>query len=328
MLKYICKRLVYLVFVFMIISMIMFGVYKAVPGDPAAMMMEGSKLSMDPVQYEEQYEFWVDKLGLDQPVVVQYFKWFFNVLQGEFGFSIQHRLPVVDLITDPLKNTIMLNIPSIFLVLVITIPLGIATAVRKGSVFDNTVQIGSVVGYSMPLFIVALLCIFLFAVKLPWFPISGVNSAGFQGTDTERFLDMLHHMALPMLVIVISSLGSVTRYVRAAMIGVLQNDYIRTARAKGLREKVVIYSHAFRNALIPIVTILTGWILSIFQGSIVIESIFLWKGIGKMMIDGLLNRDFMVVLAMQLFYVILALLGNLIMDLCYCLVDPRVKLGD
>ena len=125
-----------------------------------------------------------------------------------------------------------------------------------------------------------------------------------------------------------ASLGGITRYVRAAMIDVLRQDYIRTARAKGLREKVVIYSHAFRNALIPIVTVLTGWLVSVFGGSVVIETIFLWNGIGKVLYDALMQRDFMVVLAMQMFYVIITLAGNLLMDLAYMLVDPRVKLGN
>ena len=140
------------------------------------------------------------------------------------------------------------------------------------------------------------------------------------------YLDGLKYMALPLFVMVFSSLGGITRYVRAAMIDALRMDYIRTARAKGVKEKVVIYSHAFRNALIPVVTILTGWFLSIFSGSVVIERIFLWNGMGKVMLDSLNQQDFAVVLAFQMFYVLLALAGNLIMDLAYCLVDPRVKL--
>ena len=136
----------------------------------------------------------------------------------------------------------------------------------------------------------------------------------------------MYHMALPLIVMTLTSLGSITRYTRAAMIDVLSQDYIRTARAKGLREKVVIYSHAFRNALIPLITILTTWLVSAFSGSIVIETIFGWNGIGKLLFDALQQRDFMVVLAMQMFYVLLTLAGNLIMDIGYALVDPRIKL--
>ena len=139
-------------------------------------------------------------------------------------------------------------------------------------------------------------------------------------------LDTLWHMALPVIVMSISGIGGITRYVRAAMIDVLRMDYIKTARAKGLREKVVIYVHAFRNALIPVVTIATAWVVSLFGGSIVIESVFLWPGLGKMLIDGLLQRDFSIVLTMQMFYVVLSLAGNVIMDIAYTLVDPRVRL--
>lgn len=328
MLKYILKRFVYVAFVFLIVSVLMFAIYKSVPGDPARMMIDSSKQSVDPVRYEQMYQAAREQLGLDKPVVVQYVKWFTNMLKGDFGFSSQYRMEVKNLVAAPMLNTILLNIPAVLLIMLITIPLGIATAVKKYSTFDNAVQVGSVVGYSLPAFIVSLVCIFLFAVKLPIFPISGVNSAGFSGNGFEKAIDMLYHMGLPLLVIVLSSLGGVTRYVRAAMIDVLKMDYIRTARAKGLKEKVVIYSHAFRNALIPVVTILTGWIVSIFSGSVVIETIFLWNGIGKVLYDGLLQRDFMVVLAMQMFYVILTLAGNLVMDFGYCLVDPRVKLDN
>ena len=249
------------------------------------------------------------------------------MLTGDFGFSSQYRRPVADIVAAPIGNTVMLNIASMILVFLITIPLGIITAVKKGSILDNTVQVGTVIGYSLPSFVIALIFIFLFTKVLPIFPISGMNTAGMTGSGFEMFMDKMYHMALPCLVMTFASLGGITRYVRAAMIDVLREDYIRTARAKGLREKVVIYSHAFRNALIPIVTILTGWVVSVFAGSVVIETIFLWNGIGKVLYDALMQRDFMVVLAMQMFYVVLTLAGNLLMDLAYMVVDPRVKLN-
>ena len=327
MLKYIIKRLLYVVFVFFIVSIIMFGVYKMIPGDPARMMLDSSMSSVDPERYEAMYQAARERLGLDKPLPIQYVNWITNMLRGDFGYSSQYRVPVSQLIKEPMLNTIKLNIVSLILVFAITIPLGIATAVKKYSAFDNTVQVGTVVGYSLPSFVISLLVIFLFAVRLPIFPISGVNSPGFTGTGLERFLDTAYHMCLPVLVMTLSSLGGITRYVRSAMIDVLQMDYIRTARAKGLPQKVVIYSHAFRNALIPVVTILTSWFVGIFGGSVVIESIFQWNGMGKVMIDGLRQLDFMVVLAMQMFYVVITLIGNLIMDLGYSLVDPRVKLS-
>lgn len=326
MAKYIAKRLFYMVFVFFILSILMFGIYKMMPGDPARLLLEGSKKGMDPKVYERQYQQARETLGLDQPIPVQYVKWITKMVQGDFGYSIKYRKNVIDVVGEPLSNTVQLNIVSIIVVFGITIPLGIICAVKKRSTFDNIVQVGSVVGYSLPTFIIALVMICLFAVTIPVFPISGVNTVDFKGTGFEKFIDKLWHMALPVIVITLGSIGTITRYVRAAMIEALSMDYIRTARAKGVRERVVIYSHAFRNALIPVVTIVTGWVMSVFAGSVIIENIFLWPGIGKVLFDGLMGQDFMVVLAMQMFYVLITLVGNLIMDIGYCLVDPRVKL--
>ncbi|MBC8542212.1 ABC transporter permease [Bianquea renquensis] len=326
MIRYIARRLLYVVFVFFIVSILMFGIYKMVPGDPARMMLDTSIANTDPEQYNKLYQEARERLGLDKPIVVQYVSWIGNMLRGDFGYSSQYRMPVIDMVKTPMKNTILLNLASLVLVFGITIPLGIVTAVKQYSVFDTVVQVGTVVGYSLPAFIISLVCIFFFAVKFPIFPISGVNTAGFTGTGWAKVLDTAKHMALPLLVMTLSSLGGITRYVRAAMIDVLRMEYIRTARAKGLREKVVIYSHAFRNALIPVVTIVTGWFVGVFGGSVVIESIFMWNGIGNVLFTALKQQDFAVVLAMQMFYVVLTLAGNLIMDLGYCLVDPRVKL--
>ena len=196
--------------------------------------------------------------------------------------------------------------------------------------FDQSVQVFTVVGVSLPTFVAALLGIWLFAVVFSVFPISGVYSAGLTASGASTwtlFWDKLYHMCLPLLVMTFTSMASITRYVRSAMIESLSQDYIRTARAKGLREKVVIYSHAFRNALIPVVTIMTGWFISVFSGSVVIESIFLWNGLGKLLYDSLLRQDFAVVMTMNMFYALLTLVGNLLMDLAYGLVDPRVKLS-
>ena len=326
MAKYFVKRFFYILFVFFVVSLIIFGIYKSVPGDPARMMLDNSVKSVNPQQYAQMYQAARERLGLDQPLPVQYLKWFSGILRGDLGYSAIYRVPVIDMVSTPMMNTILLNLASLVLVFAITIPLGISTAVHKNSVYDNVIQVVTIVGYSLPSFIIALVMIYLFAIKIPVFPISGVNTAGFEGSGWARCLDTMKHMALPLIVMTLSSLGGITRYVRAAMIDVLRMDYIRTARAKGLREKVVIYSHAFRNALIPIVTIVTGWLVGVFGGSVVIESIFLWNGIGRVLFEALQQQDFAVVLAMQMFYVVLTLAGNIIMDIGYCLVDPRVKL--
>ncbi len=326
MLKYTIKRLFYILVVFLIASVLIFILYKSVPGDPVRLMLEGNKQSMKPDEYAAVYEATRIKMGLDQPIPVQYLKWLTNTFRGDFGYSLQQKKPVAQVIVQPMKNTILLNICSLIPIFLITVPLGIATAVRRGSRFDNAVQIITIIGYSLPFFVIALLFIFLFAVSIQIFPISGVQTPNIQGNAFTLLMDKLYHMALPLLTIVFTSLGGLTRYVRATMIDALRMDYIRTARAKGLTEKVVIYSHAFRNALIPFITIMTGWFISIFSGSVVIERTFLWNGMGKLIIDSLNQQDFAVSLTMVMFYLILALVGNLLMDLSYGLVDPRVKL--
>ena len=304
----------------------MFAIYKSMPGDPVDIMLGDSKTTMKPDAYQALYDKTVANLGLDKPLPVQYVAWMGNMLTGNFGYSTQYKQEVINIIGAPMANTVLLNVLTMIVVFLIAVPLGIVTAVRKNGVFDKTVQVLTIVGYSLPQFIVALLAIFLLAVKFPIFPISGVKTAGLDATGLSAFLDMAWHMVLPVLVMAVSGIGGITRYVRAAMIDVLRMDYIKTARAKGLREKVVVYVHAFRNALIPIVTITTSWIISLFGGSIVIESVFLWPGLGKMLIDGLLQRDFSVVLTMQMFYVVLSLAGNVLMDIAYTIVDPRVRL--
>lgn len=321
--KYLLKRLIYIIFVFFIISILMFIIYKSLPGDPVKMMMQNN---VKPEVYQQQYDTIKQQLGLDQPIPVQYVKWMGNMLTGDFGYSTEYRRPVKDVIGVPMRNTVMLNLFSMFVVFIIAIPLGIKQAVKKNSAFDKIIQVVTIVGYSVPSFVIALLAIYVFAIRFPIFPISGVKTAGFMGTGAAAFWDMAKHMALPVLVMSVGGIGSIARYVRASMIDALRMDYIKTARSKGLREKVVIYMHAFRNALIPIVTVTTWWLIGLFGGSIVIESIFLWDGLGKMMIAGLNQRDFSVVLAMQMFYVVLSLAGNVIMDIAYTLVDPRVRL--
>lgn len=303
----------------------MFAISKMMPGDPALRLMEGRKLR--PEQYAIQYQKAVEKLGLDKPVVEQYFRWVGTMVTGDFGWSSSQKVPVKSMVAAPLKNTIKLNIFGLILTFIITIPLGIAIAVRKGRALDQATQFVTILGYSLPSFIFGLVFICLFAVIWRIFPVSGTGEIDTALTGAALWFHNLKFLALPLMVYVFSSIGGITRYIRAAMIDALGMDYIRTARAKGLREKVVIYSHAFRNSLIPFVTIFTGWFISIFGGSVVIERVFSYNGIGNVLIDSLMQQDFAVVLTFYMFYALLTLIGNLIMDIGYCIVDPRVRLS-
>ena len=188
-------------------------------------------------------------------------------------------------------------------------------------------QVATVVGYSLPGFLISILFIWIFCSKLHWLPPAGMKTPGSNYVGWKKFTDEMYYFTLPLMVMTFTSLGGMTRYVRASMIEALSLDCIKTARAKGLTEKVVIYSHAWRNALIPIVSLVIGWFLGIFGGSLVIESMFALNGMGKLMIDALRNADYDLGLFMQLFYVAMSLLGNLIVDLVYGLVDPRVRVN-
>ena len=326
MVKYTIKRIIYMIFVFFIMSILLFFLYNRIPGDRAMQEVFPLRERMTPEQFQKLYEQTRKEMGLDDPMVIRYQKWISQILRLNLGMSERQHRPVIEIIIPPMKTTIFINIFAIALALIITIPLGIKTAVKKDSTFDRTVQVLTIVGYSIPTFIVALMFIYVFSVKLRWFPVSGMNTANFTGTGWEWFKDTMKHLTLPLTIMTVTSLAGITRYVRAAMADALSMDYIKTARAKGLSEKSVIYSHAWRNALLPVITLIIGWIMSIFSGTFIIESMFSINGMGRLYIDSLNFKDFNVVLAIQMFYVIIGLLGNLIVDLSYGIVDPRVRI--
>ncbi len=334
---YIFKRLGYMLLVLSILSFLVFAVYNMLPVDKASDMAMQELAANKHLIFAERYLYWQRKLGLDGNLFVRYLRWvgfapfydgsFHGLLQGNLGNSVVYGKPVAEVVKEPLLNTVFLNFFGAVLALGITIPLGIFCGAKRGSKRDLTVQVGTIVGYSMPVFITAILFIWLFAVKLDIFPVSGMSSVGKEYTGFRAFLDKLYHFALPLLVMTFCSLGGMTRYVRASMTDALHLDCIRTARAKGVRERGVIYSHAWRNALVPVVSLVIGWLLGIFSGSIMIENIFGINGIGKVYFDALTANDNEIVLAMQMFYILLALVGNLLVDLAYGLVDPRIRVG-
>lgn len=326
MARYIIKRLIFMVVVLFALSVFLFFLFKLVPGDPARIMVEGQRQSVTPERYQILYQQARVRLGLDKPLLLQYFSWLTNYLTGHFGYSSVFREPVLTLIKPAMLNTIWLNIVSSVLSLAICIPLGIKQAVKKDSLFDSSVQNTTILGLSLPSFIIALVFIFLFAIKLPIFPISGMITTGANYTGLRYVADYLYHMALPVIVILVAGVGGFSRFVRGAVLDTLSMDYVRTARAKGLTEKAVVYKHAFRNALIPITGTFVGSVFGVFSGSILIETIFAWNGVGKLLFDSLNQHDYTVVLGLEMFYILLGLLGGLVTDLCYLVVDPRVKL--
>ena len=335
MTKYVLKRLVYMVIVFLLVSLLMYSIYNLIPTDPARAQLEPMKTTLKPEEYEQRYQMLRQQMGLDDPLIVRYLRWIgfwpdvsgelSGMLQGNFGYSQIYKTDVANVLPSRMLNTIYINIFSTLVALAITIPLGIYCAVHKRSKSDNAVQVLSIVGYSIPVYIIALIFIWLFAVTLRWLPVFGMQTPGNNFTGFRAFLDKVYYMTLPVLVMTVGSLGGMTRYVRAAMIEALSMDYIRTARAKGLREKVVIYSHAWRNALLPVITSIIGWFLGIFSGSVIIENTFSLNGMGKLYWQGLNNLDFELVLAIQMFYTVVSLVGSLVIDISNGLVYPRVR---
>ena len=346
MLKYSLKRLGYMAVVLVILSVIMYMIYSLVPANRAYSDADAQVKAMKNTLPKEQLADYFDKLYLEYQrkygtdtdnKFIRYGRWvgiyplydgsYNGLLQGNLGYSYEYQKPVVEVIKQPMLNTIKINIWATILALGITLPLGIHCAVKRGSKFDQGIQVMTIVGYSLPTFLISILFIWIFCSKLGIFPPSGMQTPGNTYVGFRKWLDEMYYQALPLIVMTFCSLGGMTRYVRASMIEALSLDCIKTARAKGLKEKAVIYSHAWRNALIPVVTLVVGWFLGIFGGSLVIESMFALSGMGRLMIQSLRTADYDVVLLMQMFYVAMALLGNLIIDLVYGLVDPRVRVS-
>lgn len=318
MLRYIVKRILNLIPVAIIISILLFTFSKAMPGDPIkAMMPQGTRMTK--AQEEQLYETLSERYGLNKSYPEQYVRWLGRTLKGDFGESIRVRRDVKEYLKEPLKNTIYLNIGSTIISFVLSILIGIRSATHRGGVFDRLFQTLTLVGLSIPVFFIGLIAIYIFAFKLKWLPANGMPR-------TNEFKEWVRYLTLPTLTLTIGSLAGLSRYVRNSMLDALNEDYIRTARSKGLKEKTVVYSHAFRNALIPVVTALTWAVLGMFSGSAITERIFSYRGIGNELISAVMAQDYNIILALSMFYAILTLLGNLIMDIAYALVDPRVKL--
>lgn len=325
MLKYIGKRLLNLIPVVFLISIVIFGTIKCMPGDPVnAYLGSGSKVSL------EQKEQIREELGLNKSLPEQYVIWITNFVKGDLGRSIQYKMPVSEIIGDFVWNTFLLNVVSLIIGVGISIPIGIRQATKKFSKFDNFWTVFSLLGVSVPSFFFALVLIFYVALPSNGvIPVNGMKTPTLAMFGYDNFFqeisDVGVHMILPVIVLAFGNFATFSRYVRSSMIDVINQDYIRTARAKGLKEKTVIYRHAFKNALIPLVTLLGMYIPSLFSGAMILETVFLWPGLGKILIDAINGQDQSIITACLMFSAILMVLGNLLSDVLYSVVDPRVK---
>ncbi|MFA6430997.1 MAG: ABC transporter permease [Candidatus Margulisiibacteriota bacterium] len=297
--NYILKRLLQLIPLLLGISLISFFVMHLAPGDPTAMFIDPN---VNPVELARVRANW----GLDQPIYIQYFIWLKNAIMLDFGRSYTTGQPVITELAERLPMTLLLMIPAFILTFLIAIPVGVISAVKKNSWFDKTFTFLSFAGMAIPTFWLGLMLMLVFSVKLHWLPAIG-------------------NITLPLITMVIGSLAGLTRYQRAAMLEVLNQDFIRTARAKGLPERTVIFKHALRNALIPIVTIIGLSLPDLFGGAFIIETIFAWPGMGRLGVQSIFQRNYPVIMGIVMLSAFLIIIGNLLADICYGSVDPRIR---
>ncbi|MCY7916509.1 ABC transporter permease [Bacillus vallismortis] len=315
MVTYIVRRTLMSLPILLGITILSFAIMKAAPGDPMSLMMDPTISQADRAKFIEKY-------GLNDPEPVQYLKWLGNMLQGDFGTSIVKKgTPVSDLILSRLPNTLVLMVFSTFLALLISIPFGVLSAKRPYSKLDYGITVTSFLGLAIPNFWFGLILIMILSVNLGWFPTGGVSTLN---ADFSIF-DRLHHLILPAFVLATADMAGITRYTRSSMLDVLKQDYIRTARSKGFKENKVIFKHGLRNGLLPVITIFGLMIPSFIGGAVVVEQIFTWPGLGKLFIDSAFSRDYPVIMAMTVISAVLVVLGNLIADILYALVDPRIE---
>ena len=313
-LAYLTRRTLATIPLFLGVSIILFFVLHLAPGGPADVYADNP--SVTPAALENLKR----ELGLDQPLPVQYLRWVGAFVRGEWGFSIRSGQPVLETALERVGPTLFLGGTAFALALLTAIPLGVFSALRRYSSVDYVFTFLSFLGISMPIFWLALMLQAFFAVQLRWLPSAGLETIGDGG-----FLDRLRHLILPASLLAIANIASWGRFVRSSMLDVLNLDYIRTARAKGLGERIITYRHAFRNALIPVVTVIALDFAGILSGAVITETIFAWPGMGRLFIEAMNGRDYPVLMALLMIGSVTLVFTNLLTDLVYSVIDPRIR---
>ena len=305
------------------IATIIFIVIHIAPGDPMEMFMNQYQRHIPDPEIIEAFR---TKYGLDQPIHIQFFKWLQNCLSGDFGESFKHHRPVTTLIAERIPFTLQLTVLALFFDAFFGILLGIISAIKQYTLTDKVLSIGSLVIYSIPGFWLALMLVLIFSVNLGWLPTSQTRSLDYDlMSGFDQVKDKLWHLILPVFVLGIASAASTARFLRSRLLEVLSEEFILAARARGLKERTVIFGHALKNAMIPIITIYGMSLPFLLGGAVLIESIFSWPGMGSLAIEAVQNRDYPLILATTMMGAILVVLGNLLADIAYVIVDPRVS---
>jgi peptide/nickel transport system permease protein len=316
MARYILGRLVQAIVVLLAMSFIIYNLIGLMPGDPIDAMVASNPGATPEVVAHLRAIY-----GLDQPLLLRYWYWLMDALRGDLGFSRLHSQPVLEVLGPALWQTCQLILLSFSLAVILSFLLGIIAALRPGGIVDNLVSLFAFAGISVPVFWLALMMILVFAVQLHWFPASGIATVGDGG-----FVDRLRHLTMPVITLALANTGGFTRFVRASMIETLRQDHVRTARAKGAGERRVVLVHAFRNALIPVVTVMALNFGALFGGALLTETMFAQPGMGKMIYDSILGNDYNLALTGLLFATLVTLVSNLGADLAYGWLDPRITL--
>jgi len=314
--RYIQRRLLVSIPVLFAITVIAFLLLQAAPGDPL-----NSYIPPDAPLPPEQREALRHELGLDRPLVIRYFYWLWEAMQGNLGVRAQNFEPVSSEIMRRLGPTLLLMGTALATWIALGVVLGVVSAIKKYSFLDMFLTVMAFLGVSFPVYLAGLIGLYVFALRLGWLPAGGMSSPG----QDSGLLDYLQHLLLPSVIISLNYVASTMRYTRSAMLEVLDLDYIRTARAKGLKDNVIIVRHALKNALMPVITIIGSYIPGLLGGAVFIESIYSWPGMGRLFLDGVEARDYPLIMGLILILAIVILVVNLLTDVAYALVDPRVR---
>ncbi|MEF2966492.1 ABC transporter permease [Paenibacillus sp. M1] len=316
---YIARRLLQMIPTLIGITIIVFAISAMVPGDYITSLN-------NPNMTQERADELRAIYGLDQPEYLRYFTWVKNMMLGNMGESFQHKKPVMEVVNDYVWNSFIIAFASLILSWTIAVFTGVFSAKFQYSFFDKIITLIVFICMSLPSFFLGLLLIRIFALILGWLPVGGMVTAGSKALGWDYIVDVLRHGILPVMVLTMLSTGSLTRYFRTSMLEVIRQDYIRTARAKGLKERTVIFKHALRNAMIPAITLLGFELPALFSGAMITEQIFVWPGVGHIYLNAINLRDYPFMLGFTMLLAVLTLLGNLLSDVLYGLADPRIRL--
>lgn len=312
--QYLIRRLVQTIPILFGVSLLIFLIVYSTPGDPYAYLF-GPRI--DPTLKAKLRQ----EMGFNDPLPMQYVRWLKQTVSGNLGYSTRTQKPVAELMAQRLGPTFMLSATALAIGLLLAIPIGIVSATRQYSLLDYSATTVAFFGISLPTFFTGIVAVYFLAVKYPIFPMNGMWTPGAPFSVWDR----IHHLMLPALVLGFQTIASYTRFTRASMLEVLRQDYVRTARSKGLAERVVIYKHALRNGMIPIVTLLGFSLPGLFGGAIITETIFTWPGMGLLTIEAVGTRDYPVLMITNIFFAAMTILGNLVADVLYAIVDPRIR---